>query len=424
MRGRAPWRPDGPRAPFEGKRVLLGISGGIAAYKSIQLARDLARAGAEVRVVLTEAAKRFVTPLSFRGVTGGEVYESLWSVEGAARHIQLARESDLVLVAPATADLMARSAAGRADDLLTTVLLATRAPVLMAPAMNDRMWDHPQTRRNAEHLEAIGCRLIGPAVGELAVGESEGPGRMEEPDVLLLHAGRALGTGAPWEGRRVLITSGPTREPLDPVRYLGNRSSGRMGHALAQAAWLKGADVTLVSGPVAIEAPVGVRMISVETAEEMNRAVCEEIPASDVQIFAAAVADFRPESTSSAKIKRKDEREGWSVSLVENPDVAAGTRALRPEGSLTVGFALETDELMERARQKMSQKGFDFIVANGASEPDAGFETATNRVTVLGRDGSVTELPLASKDRVAWRVLELVESGLSVRRPGGGSDAG
>lgn len=415
MRGRAPWRPEGPRAPFEGKRVVLGVSGGIAAYKSIQLARDLARAGADVQVVLTEGARRFVTPLSFRGVTGGEVHESLWSVEGVALHIQLAREADLLLIAPATADLMARSATGRADDLLTTVLLATRAPVLMAPAMNDHMWDHPQTRHNARHLESLGYRLIGPVSGELAAGEARGPGRMEEPDVLLLHAGRALGAGAPWEGQRVLVTSGPTREPLDPVRYLGNRSSGRMGHALAQAAWLRGADVTLICGPVSIEAPVGVRTISVETAVEMDQVVRDELPASDVQIFAAAVGDFRPESASTSKISKRGTPDGWSISLVENPDVAAGTRSLRSQGSVTVGFALETDEMMARASEKLSRKEFDFIVANGAGEEDAGFEAETNRVSVLARDGTVTEIPLASKELVAWQLLQIVETALPLR---------
>ncbi|TVP54417.1 MAG: bifunctional phosphopantothenoylcysteine decarboxylase/phosphopantothenate--cysteine ligase CoaBC [Gemmatimonadales bacterium] len=411
-----PRRPDGVRPPWKGRRVLLGVTGGIAAYKSIQLARDLTRLGAEVPVVLTESATRFVTPLAFEAVTGGAVYRSLWSVEGAARHLQLARETDLVLIAPATADFIARSALGRADDLLTTILLASRAPVLLAPAMNDRMWSHPQTRRNADHLtEILGYHLAGPTTGALAIGEGDGRGRMEEPEHLLLHAGRLLGISDAWAGRRVLITAGPTREPLDPVRYLGNRSSGRMGYALAEAAWLRGADVTLVTGPTSLPRPLGVRCIEVETAREMETAVRETLPGHDLQIFAAAVADFRPEESAPGKVKRAGVEAGksWDVSLVENPDVSADTRDARGDGSVTVGFALESEELIDRARGKMERKEFDFIVANPAGEEGAGFDSSTNRVTLLDRAGGVVDLPRAEKWEIAWQLLDRFEQGFA-----------
>ena len=392
---------------------MLGVTGGIAAYKSIQLARDLTRLGAQVQVVLTESATRFVTPLAFEGVTGGAVFDSLWSVEGSARHLRLASEADLVVVAPATADFLARTAAGRADDLLSTILLATRAPVLVAPAMNHRMWEHPQTRRNAEHLgEAFGHVLVGPASGPLAAGEGEGPGRMVEPEVLMLHAGRLLGRAEPWSDRRVLVTAGPTHEALDPVRYLGNRSSGRMGYALAEAAWLRGARVTLVTGPSALPRPVGLRCIEVQSAREMEAEVRSQLPDHDVQIFAAAVADFRPETAAEGKVKRSEVAgpdRTWSVPLVENPDVSADTRDARREGSLTVGFALETEDLLERAREKMERKGFDVIVANPAGEEGAGFESETNRVTILDRRGAVTDWPSQSKHAVAWRLLDHLE---------------
>ena len=385
------------------------MTGGIAAYKSIQLARDFTRLGARVEVVLTESATRFVTPLAFEAVTGGSVYRSLWSVEAAARHLALAGKADLVVVAPATADFVARSAAGRANDLLTTILLATRAPVLLAPAMNDRMWSHEQTRRNTEYLtEVLGYHLAGPISGALAIGEGEGRGRMEEPEYLLLHAGRLLGRSSRWEGRRVLVTAGPTREPLDPVRYLGNRSSGLMGYALAEAAWLRGADVTLITGPSSLVRPLGVKCVEVETAREMEAAVRTKLPGHDLQIFAAAVADFRPGQSAEGKVKRADVEAdgGWMVSLVENPDVAVDTRDARREGSVTVGFALETEDLVDRAREKMERKAFDFIVANPAGEKGAGFDSATNRVTVLDRAGGVEELPRAEKWAIAWQLLD------------------
>ncbi len=410
----------GPRPPWEGRRILLGVTGGIAAYKTVQLARDLTRLGAEVDVVMTEAATNFAAPLAFEGVTGRRALRSLWSVEGAARHITLAREADVVVVAPATADFLARAAQGRADDLLTTILLATRAPVLVAPAMNDRMWEHPQTRANARHLEEkIGYHFAGPVSGPLAVGEGEGPGRMEEPEVLLMRIGRLLGDSSAWAGLPVLITAGPTREPLDPVRYLGNRSSGRMGYALAEAAWLRGADVLLVSGPVSLPDPVGVEVVRVESASEMEAVVRERLPEMRLQIFAAAVADYRPRTSESRKVKREARREagGWSVPLEENPDVAADTRPARAPSSVTIGFALETEELLRRAEEKMVKKDFDMIVANPAGEDGAGFESGTNRVTLLFQSGTSEELPLDEKTGVAWTILDRIEPALDSSDP-------
>ena len=407
--------PDGPRPPWAGRRVVLGVTGGIAAYKSILLARRLTRLGAEVDVVLSRSAREFVTPLSFEGVTGRPVLTELFSVEGAARHIRLGREADVICVAPATADLLARAAQGRADDLLTTTLLVTRAPVLLCPAMNDRMWDHPQVRANAAHCrDALGYRLLGPAEGPLAVGEAEGPGRMVEPDDVVEHLGRLLTPAGALGGRRVLITSGPTREPLDPVRYLGNRSSGRMGFALAAAAWRRGAEVVVVSGPTELAPPSGVELVRVETAREMARAVAERMPDVDVAVFAAAVADYRPEDPADRKRKRSRDGETWSVALAANPDVAATTIPLGRPGAVKVGFALETEELLENARGKRETKGFDLVVANPADAPDAGFGTDTNRVTLVG-DGEPEPLPLLTKDEVAERVWDRVEAILEAR---------
>jgi phosphopantothenoylcysteine decarboxylase / phosphopantothenate---cysteine ligase len=392
---------------------VLAVTGGIACYKSVTLARDLTRLGAEVDVILSRAAREFVRPLLFEGVTGRPAVDSLWSAEGAARHIRMAREADTVVVAPATADLLARAAQGRADDLLTTVLLATRAPVLLAPAMNDRMWSHPQTQRNADHLESVlGYTLVGPEEGPLAAGEGEGPGRMTEPELLVEQIGRILGTRAPWAGLPVLVTAGPTREAVDAVRYLGNRSSGRMGYALAREAWLRGADVTLLSGPTALPDPQGVRVIRVESAREMRDHALELAPRSRLQLFAAAVADFRPDRAEERKRKRDAvEKEGWSLVLEENPDVALETLGKGPPGVVRVGFALETDDLLANARAKLEAKGFDLVVANPADDPGAGFESQTNRgwiVDVADLD-TPTELPLQSKEAMARTILDRAE---------------
>ena len=403
-----------PRRPWAGRHVVLGVTGGIAAYKSVQVARDLTRLGAVVDVVMTRAAQNFVAPLSFEAVTGRRALTDLFSGEGVALHISLGRDADVVCVAPATADFLARAAQGRADDLLCTTLLATRAPVVVCPAMNDRMFAHPQVQANLAHArDFLGYRMAGPAEGLLAVGEGEGPGRMLEPWQIVEHVGRALGGDAVLAGRRVLVTAGPTREPVDPVRFLGNRSSGRMGYALAQAAWRRGAEVILVTGPSVLPLPEGVDVLPVETAQEMLDAVEGVIPSADVSIFAAAVADFRPQAPSEQKVKRAETGDALTLQLTANPDIAARTRGLRKPGSVAVGFALETHDLLANARRKLDAKGFYLLVANDAAEAGAGFDVDTNRVTLLDAAGGQEELPLQYKHEVAEAILDRVESALA-----------
>ncbi len=399
--------------PWAGRRVVLGVCGGIAAYKSVQVARDLTLLGAAVDVVLTGSARQFVAPLSFEGVTGRGPLTDIFAAGGAALHIWLAREADCVCIAPATADFIARTAAGRASDLLTTVLVATDAPVVVAPAMNDRMFAHSRTTANLALLEnGLGYHRVGPADGPLAAGEGSGPGRMSEPPAIVDAVGRAMASGGGLAGARVLVTAAGTREPVDAVRYLGNRSSGKMGYALARAAWLKGADVTLVSGPSALEAPHGVELVGVETALEMHEAVMSRVGGADVAIHAAAVADYRPASPRAEKLKREAAGGGFTIDLTVNPDIAAESAGRMKAGSVAVGFALETDDLVARAGKKLAAKGFDLIVANRAGEPGSGFDADTNRVTILTRDGPPSELPMMTKFAVAWEILEVMEARL------------
>ena len=396
-----------PRRPWRGRRVVLGVTGGVAAYKAVQLARDLTLLGARVDTIVTTSAERFVGRISFEAVTGRPVMADLFQVEDAARHIRLAEEAHLVLVAPATADFMARAAQGRADDLLTAVLLATSAPVVLAPAMNDGMWAHRQTLRNVDHLrDVLDYRIAGPTEGRLAHGEGHGAGRMLEPEELVEHAGRSLEPDPILQGRKVLVTAGGTREPIDAVRYLGNRSSGRMGYALARAAWRRGGSVTLVSGPSELADPPGAEVVRVETAVEMRDAVDELRRTADLAVFAAAVADYRPTDPVSEKVKRETQGTNWTVALEENVHVAADTRRRAPKGQVAVGFALETEELMAGATRKLESGNFDVVVANPAHEPDAGFDVATNRATILRKGREPEELPLLSKDALAEAVLE------------------
>ena len=398
-----------PRRPWEGRRVVLGVTGGIAAYKSVQLARDLSRLGAGVDVVLTRGATRFIEALTFEAVTGRRALSELFSAEGAALHIRLGTEADVVCVAPATADFIARAAHGRADDLLTTTLLATTAPVVICPAMNHRMYAHRQTGRNIAHVrDVLGYGIARPGVGPLAFGEGEGPGRMLEPSEIVQHVGRALTEDPFLAGKRVLITAGPTREPIDPVRFVGNRSSGKMGYALARAAWRRGADVLLVSGPTALDQPTGVERVEVQTALELRDAVREAIPQADVVIFAAAVADYRPAEAREGKIKRADAGAEIQIELVTNPDVALETVSLRKAGARVVGFALESDDLVPNAHAKLERKAFDLIVANSAVEEEAGFESHTSRVTLIGPRDAVDELPVLPKDEVAEAILDRI----------------
>ena len=400
------------RRPWAGRRVLLGVTGGIAAYKAIQIARDLTELGAEVDTVLTRAAREFVGPISFEALTGREVHADLWAPGHALSHIRLARAADVVCVAPATADLVARVAHGRADDLLAAILLATRAPVLLCPAMNDRMWSHPQTRRNVAHVQQeLGYRLVGPATGPLAFDEGEGPGRMEEPATIVAHIGRALAQDSVLGGRRIVVTAGPTREPVDAVRVLTNRSSGRMGFALAAAAWRRGADVTLVAGPTSMAPPPGPQLVRVETAAEMNDAVRTYLPGATALLMCAAVADFRPAAVAAGKLKKANLPD--VIALEPTPDILLSTRDARPSGCFAVGFALETDAPLENARQKLLHKSLDLIVLNDATEPGAGFDVETNRVTFLDASGAIESLPLLSKDDVAERILDRVVRGVS-----------
>jgi phosphopantothenoylcysteine decarboxylase/phosphopantothenate--cysteine ligase len=390
------------------------VSGGIAAFKAIPIARELTLAGADVDVVLTESALDFVRPLSFQALTGRPVFSGMYTADEPLLHIRLATDADLVVVAPATANVLARAAAGMADDLLTAVLLATRAPVLLCPAMNDRMFAHPATQDNLGRIARFGYRLAGPAEGPLAWGEGEGRGRMLEPETILDEAGRLLTPGS-LQGRRVLVTAGPTREAIDPVRFVGNRSSGRMGFAIAAAAWRFGADVTLVSGPSSLPTPTGVTRVDVQSAGEMLDAVARALPASDALVMAAAVADFRPANPATEKIKK----EGQDVAVLpleRTPDILLATRDLRPPGAAVVGFALETESVLENARRKLVEKGLDLLVVNDAREVGAGFEVETNRVTVLDAEGESDEWPLLSKAEVAERLLERVARLLAARR--------
>lgn len=391
--------------PLAGRHVVLGVSGGIACYKSCTLARRLTEGGAAVDVVMTAAAAEFVRPLTFEALTGRPVVTSLWAPGRALAHIQLARKPDLVVVAPATAQLLARAAQGLADDFLTALLLAREAPILAAPAMNDAMYAHPATQANLAALAARGWRFIGPETGALAEGPSERPGRMSEPEAILEAVIAALLPASRWTGRHVVVTAGPTREHLDPVRVISNPSSGRMGYALAEAALARGARVTLVSGPTSLAAPAGARVVRVETTEELQAAVQGAVADAALLLMAAAPADFRP--ARRAATKRPRARGRVSVTLEPTPDVLKSLK--RPAGMIAVGFALETGDGLARARKKLQDKRLDFVVLNDALEPGAGFEVSTNRVTILPRAGEPTALPLLAKREVAERILDAVE---------------
>jgi len=395
--------------PFDGRRVLLVVSGGIAAYKSAFLARRLIEAGATVDVVMTEAAERFVGSVTFEGICGRPVHTSLWDRPMA--HLDLGRHADVAVVAPATANTLARLAGGHADDLATATLLAAACPVLLAPAMNTRMWSHPATARNIAALEGDGALLIGPDDGALAEGES-GPGRMAEPEAILAELGRLLEPESRLTGRRIVVTAGPTRAPLDPVRFVCNRSSGRMGYALAAAAWRRGAETVVVSGPGQAPRPPGPRYVDVETAGEMLAALEAELTRADILVMAAAVGDFQASKVGTSKIKKTGDAP-LDVSLVPGPDLLERTKAVRAErGIFTLGFALETENALQNGREKLERKAMQLVAINVASEPGAGFEVETNRVTLVDEAGDVEELPLLLKEELADRLLDRVEAAL------------
>ena len=393
---------------WAGRHVVLGVSGGIACYKSCLLARRLTEAGARVDVVLTRAAAEFVRPLTFEALTGRPVVRSLWEPGEALAHIRLGHEADLIIVAPATAHLIARAAQGLADDVLTALLLARTAPLLLAPAMNDEMYTHEQTQANLARLRERGVTVVGPETGALAEGPSDRPGRMSEPATILAHAARMLHTSGPLAGRRVVVTAGPTREALDPVRVVTNRSSGRMGYRLAEAAWERAADVVLISGPTSLEPPAGVTLRRVETTAELEAAVRAEIGSADILIMAAAPADYRPSELSVTKRPR----DGGALTVVLEPtaDILAATREARKPGAIIVGFALETGDALAGGRAKLARKDLDLIVVNDALESGAGFEVETNRVTILDRDGGEQALPLMDKRAVADGILDAIEA--------------
>jgi phosphopantothenoylcysteine decarboxylase / phosphopantothenate---cysteine ligase len=393
-----------------GRHVALGVSGGIACYKSCALARRLVEDGAVVDVILTASATEFVRPVTFEALTGRPVLTSLWERDRALAHIGLARQPDLVILAPATANVIARAAMGLADDLLTALLLARTGPVLAAPAMNDAMYAHPATRANVKTLADRGWHFLGPEIGALAEGPSDRPGRMSEPEAIVAAAARVLAQSGRLRGKTVVITAGPTREHLDPVRVITNPSSGRMGYALAAAAYTRGAEVTLIAGPSELPLPIGVATHRVETTEEMGRAVQAVVKKADLLIMAAAPADYRPAASSATKRPRTNGR--VTLELEATPDIL-GTLE-RPAGCVVVGFALETGgDGVTRARAKLREKRLDYIILNDALEPGAGFEVATNRVTIIGKGGEPVELPLLPKRDVAEKILDAVEQALT-----------
>ena len=393
-------------------RITLGVTGGVAAYKSAELVRRLQTEGHTVQVVMTRAAREFITPLTFAALSGQKVITDLFTggesgdanLESAIEHIAVAQRTDLLLVAPATADTLAKFARGLADDFLSTLYLASTAPVVMAPAMNVNMWQHPATQENLAALRKRGVRIVEPGEGYLACGMT-GPGRLAAQEEILKAVREIVEAQQDLAGETVVVTAGPTHEDLDPVRFIGNRSSGKMGYAVAEAAARRGAKVVLISGPTALETPEGVERMDVRSAEEMLRAVRARFGAASIAIFAAAVADYRPAEAAPAKIKRKDE--ALTIRLEPNPDILA-TMAKEKGDRLVVGFAAETDQLAENARKKLTQKNADLIVANDVTAEGAGFDVDTNIVTIFSRDARDLPLPRMTKTEVAQRILDEV----------------
>ncbi|HET7407726.1 MAG TPA: bifunctional phosphopantothenoylcysteine decarboxylase/phosphopantothenate--cysteine ligase CoaBC [Mycobacteriales bacterium] len=404
----------GTPAP-ERSSVVLGVSGGIAAYKACELLRLLTESGHEVRVVPTDAALRFVGTPTWAALSGRPVSTDVWTDVEQVPHVRLGQRADLVVVAPATADLLARAATGRADDLLTATLLTARCPVVYAPAMHMEMWEHPATRANVDTLRARGAVVLDPAVGRLT-GADTGPGRLPDPAEIFAVCVDLLArpaAAADLAGRHVVVSAGGTREYLDPVRFLGNRSSGRQGYALARTAAARGARVTLVSANVALPDPAGAALVRVGSAEELRAAVLAAAADADAVVMAAAVADFRPVSRAPLKIKKGD-TEPEPVKLARNPDVLAEVVRGRHAGQVIVGFAAETDDVLANGRRKLEAKGCDLLVVNEVGEGVA-FEVAHNQAVVLGRDGSTTEIPLGPKETLAHVVWDLVAQRLPTR---------
>jgi phosphopantothenoylcysteine decarboxylase / phosphopantothenate---cysteine ligase len=402
------------QAMLKNRRVLLGVSGSIAAYKAVYLARRLVEAGAEVWPILTPSATRFVGPLTFSVLCGHRAIVDMWSASegGEVSHVALAHAADLLLLAPATADLLARLSMGRAEDPLAAVALATHAPWIVAPAMESGMWASPATQGNVRTLEGRGARFIMPGSGPLASG-AQGVGRMAEPDEILAAAFAAL-TTQDLAGQRVLVTAGPTREHFDPVRFISNPSTGKMGYALAAVARARGASVTLVTGPSALPPPYDVEVVRVGTAAEMFAACAARIGAVSVLIMAAAPADHRPAAVSPSKVKKATVGERYTVELTSTPDILLSLKD-KLAGRVVVGFAAETEDVVAQAADKLSRKNLDLIVANDVTRADAGFGADTNCVSILDRDGGVERLPVLPKERVAERILDRVVKILAIR---------
>jgi phosphopantothenoylcysteine decarboxylase / phosphopantothenate---cysteine ligase len=396
-------------APLDGVHVVLGVTGGIAAYKAVLVARLLVQAGARVSAVLTRGAREFVGAATFEGITGQPVRSEVWEEVDRETHVALARGADVVAVYPATAHTLAKAAGGLADDLLTTTLLAATCPVVVAPAMHTEMWQHAATAANVATLTSRGVRVVGPDSGPLMGGDS-GAGRVVEPEVLVAALADVLAGSRDLAGRTVVVTAAGTREPLDPVRFLGNRASGKMGFAVAAAAAARGATVHLVAGPTQLPTPAGVTRHDVVTARDMHGAVLDLAAGADVVVKAAAVADFRPASASTEKLKKADGVP--TIELVPNPDILADLGQRKREaggvGPLLVGFAAETSEVEARGAEKLARKGADLLVANDVAAPDTGFEVDTNRVVILSSDGQRVAVDLASKRAVADRILDEV----------------
>jgi phosphopantothenoylcysteine decarboxylase/phosphopantothenate--cysteine ligase len=379
----------------------------------VWLARLLTQAGAEVDVVMTRGAREFVGPITFEAVTGRPVHTEIFGPGHALDHIRLAREANVIVVAPATADFIGRAAHGLADDLLTACLLAAQAKVLLVPAMNDRMWSHAQTKRNIAHAKSLGYEILEPAEGPLAIGEGSGPGRMPESEEIMSHVGRLLEGTSALKGKTIIVTAGATREPIDPVRFISNHSSGKMGVALARAAWRRGADVTLIAGHVDIPLPPEIPTVKADTVREMSQSVAQKLPAADVLIMAAAPADFRPAIEAPEKIKKG--RGAPKIVLEATEDILQSTIAKRKKKSLIVGFALETTDGIRNAKEKLESKDLDLVVLNDAKEPGAGFGVDTNRVTVITRNGKEEELDLMSKTDLAEILLDRLEQEMNGR---------
>ncbi|MEN6313089.1 MAG: bifunctional phosphopantothenoylcysteine decarboxylase/phosphopantothenate--cysteine ligase CoaBC [Clostridiaceae bacterium] len=389
---------------LKGKSVVVGVCGGIAAYKAVDMVSRLKKQGAEVDVIMTEHAVKFVAPLTFRSLCHRPVITDMFEVpeQWNIKHISLAQKADLFVIAPATANIIGKLAAGIADDMLSTTVMATKAPVLIVPAMNYNMYANPILQENVEKLKSMGYRFMEPDTGMMAEGTS-GKGRLPEPAAIVETIVGILKTGRDYEGLKVLVTAGPTREPIDPVRYITNHSSGKMGYAVAEAAAERGAEVLLVSGPVSVEKPAGVNLVAVTTAKEMYAAVMENYEAYDIVIMAAAVADYRPAEVSEIKIKKKDDE--MTLILEKNNDIAKEVGKVKGSRIL-VGFCAETNDLLENAKKKIEIKNLDMIVANDVTMEGAGFGTDTNIITVVRKDGSVLELPMMSKLSAAHRIMD------------------